>query len=226
MRDYPKTNKRIKPSSRKILVTAGPTVEPLDPVRYISNLSTGTFGYEIAGEALRRGFKVCLVSGPVDIHAPKKAELISVTTADEMHKEITKRIKKYDCIIMTAAVCDFRPKRTEKQKIKKKDKLTLELVKNKDILSGVSSKKNLVKVGFALETDSPIKNAKTKLKEKKLDFIVVNTIGRGPSPFGKDPSLGRDYAIIDSNCNVSEFNKVTKKQIAKIILSKVETLVK
>ena len=206
-------NKKINPP-KKILVTAGPTIEPLDPVRYISNYSTGTMGYEIAAQAAKEGYAVCLVSGPVSLSVPSGVEVVNVKEAREMRTRVIERIDEYDCLIMAAAVCDFRPENKKKSKIKKKKELTLKLVKNPDILMELTKNKGLIKIGFALETNNPIKNGKNKLKEKKLDLIVLNTISKKQSPFGS----GRmEYTIIHSSGTVRHLKKRTKKQMAKII---------
>jgi len=208
----------------RILVTAGPTIEPLDPIRFISNYSTGTLGYEIAREGKRQGFEMCLISGPVRLNAVLGIKMINVTTAKEMEKTVLEKIDKYDCIIMTAAVSDFRPEKIEKNKIKKKDRLRINLVKNTDILSKIGPKKNIIKVGFALETEKPVENGKKKLEAKKLDFIVVNEKKRGKNPFGAGK---KDYMMIGAeNGKKEQFKNITKKKMAKIILKTVENAVR
>jgi phosphopantothenoylcysteine decarboxylase/phosphopantothenate--cysteine ligase len=207
----------------KILVTAGPTIEPLDPVRYISNRSTGAMGYEIAAEGKRRGFEVCLISGPAHLTAPSGVETLNVLTAQEMRDKVIDRIGGYDCVIMAAAVCDFRPERSEKRKIKKRETMMLKLVKNPDILSEIGRKKGLVKVGFALETEDPFENARDKLRAKDLDLIIINTISKGSDPFGTG---GARYALLDRNDNIREIGKRTKKQMAGIIMGEVEKLLR
>ena len=215
------TSKKKKNLTR-ILVTAGPTIEPLDPIRFISNYSTGTIGYEIAREGKRQGFEMCLISGPVRLSAVSGIKVINVTTAKEMEKAVLEKINRYDCIIMTAAVCDFRPEKIEKNKIKKKDRLRISLVKNTDILSKIGSKKNIIKVGFALETERPVENGKKKLETKKLDFIVINVKKRGKNPFGAGK---KDYMVISAESGKKEqFEEITKKKMAKIILKTVENL--
>jgi len=215
VRERPKPKK--KPDSPgKILITAGPTIEPLDPVRYLSNRSTGTMGYEIAAEGKRRGFSVCLVSGPVCLRAPSGMEVVKVTTALEMKDRVLERIEEYDGLIMTAAVCDFRPEKSRKHKIKKRNTMTLRLVKNPDILQEVSKQKALRKIGFALETKNPIKNGRDKLKAKKLDLIIINTAGKGSDPFG--PGEGQ-YTIMDADGNSRKYKKITKKQMSKVIIN-------
>ncbi len=206
----------------KILVTAGPTIEPLDPIRYISNYSTGTMGYEIAREGAQRGFDVCLVSGPVNLVPPPGVDVVSVQTACEMRDRVMEKIEGCDCLIMAAAVCDYRPFRQRSNKIKKTEKMDLQLVKNPDILMETGQRKGLVRIGFALETENPLENGRKKLKTKELDLIVVNT--KGPEdPFG--PGEKR-FSIIDKNDAVREFEGLTKAQMAGIIMDEVERSVR
>ncbi len=167
----------------KVLVSAGPTREYIDPVRFISNPSTGKMGYLIAEYAKNIGYDVILVSGPTYLNPPENVKLIKVESAREMEKEILKHFPKVDFLIMTAAVSDWRPYRKFKSKLKIKNRWNLKLVPNPDILKSVAriKKKNQKIVGFALETGNIIKNAKKKLDEKKLDLIVGNT----PDFFGE-----------------------------------------
>jgi phosphopantothenoylcysteine decarboxylase/phosphopantothenate--cysteine ligase len=214
-------NKKNNPPKR-ILVTAGPTIEPLDPVRFISNYSTGTMGYEIAREAVRKGHDTCLVTGPVQLSPPAGVEVVRTQTALEMRDRVMERVEKYDCVVMAAAVCDFRPEERKKDKIKKQEKMTLELVKNPDILTEVGKKEGLVKVGFALETGAGwLENAKEKLQAKNLDLIVTNVKEGARDPFGPGD---KDFTIIDREGNAKELKGASKEQCAEIILSEVERL--
>ncbi|MFC1480017.1 phosphopantothenoylcysteine decarboxylase [Candidatus Omnitrophota bacterium] len=222
VRDKLKTTKQGSPLG-KILVTAGPTIEPLDPIRFLSNRSTGTMGYEIAAEARQKGFDVCLVSGPVHLSPPEGVERVNVQTARQMRDAVAERIGGYDCLIMTAAVCDFRPEKEEPQKIKKRKTLTLKLVKNPDILAEVVREGKLVKVGFALETENPIQNARNKLKEKNLDLIIVNTKSTETDPFG---SGEKQYTIIGAKGNVRELKEMNKTQMADIVIQETGKLLK
>jgi len=173
-------------SGKTVLVTAGPTHEAIDPVRVISNSSSGKMGYAVASAARRRGAEVILISGPTSLPVPSGVRFISIKSASDMRREILKEVKKADVIIMTAAVSDFTPENYSEKKIKKEDTegITVKLKKNPDILSEITSKlrntqsaiRNPIIVGFALETDGIIKNAKKKLREKNLDFIVANSI--------------------------------------------------
>lgn len=211
-----KTKPRTAPGNqRRVVVTAGATVEFLDPVRYITNRSTGMMGYEIARECLKKKFSVCLVTGPVCIKPPLGAEVVKVFSAKEMSKEVTVRSASCDCLIMAAAICDFRPEKPAKQKIKKKEKLTINFVKNPDILGSLRKEKGFVKIGFALETENALNNGKKKLKNKDLDLIVVNTIGSGENPFGKSVT---DYTFLGKDGNARALKKLNKPAIAKAIV--------
>lgn len=205
---------------RRVLVTAGPTREKIDPVRFISNYSTGTFGYEIAREALRRGCRVTLVSGPTSLAAPQGVKFVGVETAAEMRRAVLKNIKNGDCVIMAAAVSDWRVRRPSAAKIKRKreSERVLELVENPDILREIRKRKApAALVGFALETEGLRGNALKKLKEKNLDMIVANRLGRGSSAFGDKKT---DVLMIDRFGRETEAKGRSKRELAKIILDK------
>ncbi len=203
---------------KHILVTAGPTREKIDPVRYISNYSTGTFGYEIAAAAKRRGLSVTLVSGPTLLPAPKGVKLVPVESASEMRAAVLKFIKKCDCVIMTAAVADWRPKYSARRKIKKSGARNIELVENPDILAEVGRmRKKALAVGFALETENLEKNALKKLKDKNLDIIVANRFTSKRNVFG-DKAI--DVVTIDRFGNRTRIFNKSKPKLAKIILDK------
>lgn len=187
---------------KKLLVTAGPTIEELDPVRYISNYSSGKMGYNIAKVAKRLGADVTLISGPVSISKPYGIKTIFIKSADDMYKEVMKDIKSYDIIIMSAAVADYKPLVRADKKIKKSSQeLTIELIPNKDILSEISKKrkKGSILVGFSAETDNLIDNAKKKFEKKNLDFIVANNVLEEGAGFGVDTNkaviIGKDVEI-------------------------------
>jgi len=167
----------------KILVSAGPTREYIDPVRFISNPSTGKMGYLIAEYAKKLGFDVILISGPTYLKPPDKVKLVKIESAEEMEKAILKYFPKVDVLVMSAAVSDWRPCKKYKNKIKIKKEWNLKLVPNPDILKSVAEikKENQKIIGFALETKNIVKNAEKKLKEKKLDLIIGNT----PDFFGE-----------------------------------------
>ena len=175
-------------AGKKILITAGPTREKIDPVRFISNRSSGKIGFSIAEAARDEGGLVSLISGPVSLETPNEIKRINVESADEMLSEVDKVINDFDLFISTAAVSDYKPEEYEVQKIKKEkntDNLNLELITNKDILKHVSKDKGDLKViGFAAETQNIIENAKRKLNERNLDLIIANDVS--------DPSIGFD----------------------------------
>ncbi|MFH1846581.1 MAG: phosphopantothenoylcysteine decarboxylase [Candidatus Omnitrophota bacterium] len=213
-----KAKKKKLKSLGRITVTAGPTIEPIDPIRYITNHSTGRMGYEIARAALNAGFQVTLISGPVNLKSPQKADLVKVQTACEMRSKVIENAKKSECLIMTAAVSDFRVQSPSSEKIKKKDKLTLKLLKNPDILKQVADMKDLIRIGFALETKEPLKYAFRKLRDKKLDFIVVNSKSGSVDPFGPGK---KEYTIITKTGEISAYKGISKRQIAELIIFKV-----
>jgi phosphopantothenoylcysteine decarboxylase/phosphopantothenate--cysteine ligase len=205
----------------RILITAGPTREKIDPVRFISNYSTGTFGYEIAKAAYARGASVVLISGPVSMPAPRGVKVIRVESASEMERAAFKEFPRCDCLIMAAAVSDWRVKTKARTKIKKGSYgMTLKLVENPDILKGLGGRrrKGQMVVGFALETGNLRRSAIKKLKEKKLDMIVANRLSPERSVFG-DRVL--DVLIIDSSLRERIFFGKTKKELAKSILDNV-----
>lgn len=203
---------------KKLLITAGPTIEPLDPIRFITNHSTGLMGYTIADEGIRSGAEVCLVSGPVTIDVPRGVNLIKVDTAREMLSVVRENVDRNDCLIMTAAVSDFRPAKKATKKIKKAASLTLKMVKNPDILEKIKGKKHLVKVGFALETEHALEHGKKKLKEKGLDLIVINAAGKGKSPFGPG---NNDYIILNDEGIIKKVKNGNKRKMAGLIIKEV-----
>ena len=203
-----------------VLITAGPTREKLDPVRFISNYSTGTFGYELAREALRRGHRVVLISGPTHLDAPKGAKLVRIESALEMRKAVMSRLKQADYIIMAAAVSDWRPVKASYRKIKRSsNRISVEMVENPDILSEIGMRKaGRVVAGFALETENLEKNAIKKLLAKNADIIVANGLKKKVSVFG---NKAIDIVIIDRLGNKTSVKGLPKKDMAKIILDKI-----
>src|SRR5205809_2019345 len=163
-----------------VLITAGPTREKIDPVRYLGNRSSGRMGYALAEAALRRGAHVILVSGPVAIKPPAVQELVAVETTEEMRREVMARLAQASIIIKAAAVADFTIKRPADQKLKRKGAITLELEPTSDILAeiGRSKKQDQILAGFAAETENVLENARKKLKEKNCDLIVVNDVSQ------------------------------------------------
>ncbi len=204
-----------------ILVTAGPTRERLDSVRFISNFSTGNMGYELAKASLDKGYNVTLISGPTALKRPKGVRFISVEDASQMERAVKANIKRADCLFMASAVCDWRPKRKFSGKMKKagKNKMTIKLIPNPDILRGVGrAKGDKFIAGFALESSDAAKKAETKLKDKNLDLIVANSVVER-RPFGPGAT---DVTIIDKHGRQERITNTSKKKIARKILSSAE----
>jgi phosphopantothenoylcysteine decarboxylase/phosphopantothenate--cysteine ligase len=207
---------------RKVLVTAGPTVEDIDPVRFISNRSSGKMGYAIAQAARNRGANVVLVSGPAELEFPNT---IRVRTTEEMHRAVLDNASDADVVIKAAAPLDFRPKAVAAQKIKKKTAdLTLDLEPTIDILKELGSHKNgKVLVGFAAETENHVENGLEKLKAKNLDLIVINPVSGPDSAFDSDMNHA---TIIDASGKTEEIPLVSKHVMADKILDRVVQLLK
>ena len=210
---------------KRILISAGPTYEPIDPVRYIGNRSSGKMGFALANAAAQRGAAVTLISGPVALGTPKNVSRIDVETAEQMHDAVMKHSGKKDAIIMSAAVADFTPKKPAPNKIKKGESesdLTLDLRPTADILMELGSKKNgAVLVGFALETADELKNAKEKLKRKNLDLIVLNSTRDEGSAFGSDTNV---VTLIAKNGTPEKLPRMPKFDVAVEILNRVAPL--
>ena len=212
-------------ASKKILITAGPTREPIDPVRYISNFSTGKMGIALAEECVKRGAEVTLVKGPTQIHPIHSAiQVIEVITAAEMYGACSQYFAGSDVIIFAAAVADYTPKHPAATKIKKKEEeLTLDLVKTKDIASemGKEKKPDQICVGFALETDNEMDNALSKLNKKNLDMIVLNSLRDEGAGFQHDTNK---ITIVDKSGNVVKFDLKSKAEVAGDILDYIQKL--
>ncbi len=211
--------KSKKLTGKKILVTAGPTIEPIDSVRYLSNYSSGKQGYEIAKQLKLAGANVILITGPTNIQAPTNIKMIKVTSAKEMYKSV-KSIRKIDIAIFSAAVSDFKPKKLLKYKKTKNRFKKIDLTKNLDIVKTIcNDKKNRPRlvVAFAAETNNLIEKAKIKLKNKGCDWIIGNEINNKNKVFGSD----YNKIVLISNNNVTKYKKMTKINIAKIITEKI-----
>ncbi|UCB52258.1 MAG: bifunctional phosphopantothenoylcysteine decarboxylase/phosphopantothenate--cysteine ligase CoaBC [Candidatus Zixiibacteriota bacterium] len=210
---------------RSILVTAGRTQEPLDPVRYLSNRSSGKMGYAIAEAAKRRGAKVTLVSGPSSLAAPGEVNFIPVEKAKEMHSAVRSRFGRVDALIMAAAVSDFVPSVVSPGKTKKKEEeVYLKLKPGVDILKEMGKrKKKQILVGFSLETENEIKNSKRKLAEKNLDLIVVNNPTVPGAGFEVDTN---QVILIDKKGKVEKLPLLSKKEVAERVLDRVSLLLK
>jgi phosphopantothenoylcysteine decarboxylase / phosphopantothenate---cysteine ligase len=201
-----------------VLITAGPTREKIDPVRYLTNRSSGRMGYAVAEAALRRGARVLLVSGPVAISAPGGAEVTRVETANEMKTAVLKLLPESTVVIKTAAVADFRPKAAAEHKIKRKGELTLELEPTSDILKEIATRKtSQLIVGFAAETENVLENARQKLASKSLDLVVVNDVSIAGVGFDSD----RNAVTIISPDEVVEVPETSKWEVAERVLDQV-----
>ena len=208
---------------KQVLVTAGPTREMVDPVRHLTNPSSGKMGYALARVAKRRGAEVTLVSGPTSLNSPYGVKEIRVTTAKEMHQAVVEQMVQVDAVVMAAAVSDYRPKVTASEKIKKSDdKESLELERTDDILFRLGElKNNQILVGFAAETENLLENAKEKLQQKNLDFIVANDLTAASAGFGSDTN---EVTILWPGGEVENLPLEGKEVIAAHIWNRVERL--
>ncbi len=205
---------------KKVLVTAGPTQEAIDPVRYITNHSTGKMGYAIAKMCMLRGAEVTLVSGPTTIARPEFVQIVDVVTAKEMYDEVTKRAKNQDIIIKAAAVADYRPKTISSEKVKKKDdNLALPMERTDDILKflGEHKQKGQFLCGFSMETENMLENSRKKLEKKHLDMIVANNLKVEGAGFAGDTNV---VTIITGQGEVL-LGKMTKEETASKILDEI-----
>jgi len=208
-------------SGETVLITAGPTREKIDPVRYLTNRSSGRMGYALAEAALRRGARVFLVSGPTSLTPPDAAEVTRVESAEEMRNAVMNLFAQASIVIKTAAVSDYRPKSAAGQKIKRKGTMNLELEATADILRELASKKtSQVVVGFAAETENALENARQKLVSKNLDAIVVNDVSREGLGFDSD----RNAVTIITRDDVVEVPETTKWEVAQRVLDQVVRL--
>lgn len=210
---------------KKILVTAGPTQEPIDPVRYITNHSTGKMGYAIAKVCMQRGAEVTLVSGPVNIPAPPFVLVVPVITAEDMFCEVTKRASEQDIIIKAAAVADYCPKYVSTEKAKKKDgELLLEMKRSQDILAylGEHKKQGQFLCGFSMETENMLENSRKKLEKKNLDMIVANNLKVEGAGFAGNTNV---VTMITENEEIS-LGKMSKEETAFEILNQILKMTK
>lgn len=206
---------------KTVLITAGPTHEKIDPVRFIGNYSSGKMGFALAEECARRGAKVKLVAGPVSMNASERIERIDVETTEEMFDATVKAFDEADAAILCAAVADFKPAKVADNKIKRGENgLTLQLQPTHDIAAelGRRKKRDQILVGFALETNDEERNAKDKLQRKKLDFIVMNSTRNKGTTFGCDDN----QVTIISNTAEKEFPKKPKTEVARDIIDELE----
>jgi phosphopantothenoylcysteine decarboxylase/phosphopantothenate--cysteine ligase len=208
-------------AGRRVVVTAGPTWEPVDPVRFLSNPSSGRQGFALAQAALDRGAAVTLITGPTHLPTPVGAERVDVTTAQEMHDRVVSAVERADVLTMAAAVADYRPAATAPQKLKKGEReLALRLVRTPDIISAVSARRAetgapRVVVGFAAETQGLIENARAKLAAKDLDLIVANDVTAPGAGFAAETNR---VAILDREGGVEELPLMSKAAVAEAVL--------
>ena len=211
----------------KVTVTAGATMEDIDPVRYITNRSTGKMGYAIAEQAVLKGATVVLISGKTNLTPPRGlSKFIEVRSAEEMYQEVKREMLDTDILIKAAAVADFTPKVVAKNKIKKQDEnLVIDLKRTKDIAfeMGQLKKSNQVMVGFAAETESVLEHAVQKLKKKNLDFIVSNDLTKSGAGFGTDTNI---VNFLFPDGEIEKYDLMQKKEVADRILEKAHTILK
>jgi phosphopantothenoylcysteine decarboxylase/phosphopantothenate--cysteine ligase len=201
----------------RFLITAGPTREPIDPVRYLSNRSSGKMGYAIAEAAIGAGHEVILISGPVNLGPPRGAKLISVSTSDEMFDAVHERVRECDVLVMCAAVADYKPKHVSKSKIKERDaNLSLELIQTRDILASLPTpERHYVVVGFAAETENLEANARKKLLKKNCDIVVANDISRTDSGMESDEN---EVTILFRDREKKKISRAPKKIVARELI--------
>ena len=204
-------------NGRHLVVTAGRTEQPIDPVRFITNRSTGKMGYAIAEQASRRGAEVTLISGPTELTAPAGVRVESIRTVADLKAATTRAYENADALIMTAAVLDFRPEEVAESKIKKRDGgLLLRMLPNEDFLIPLGQNKGKrVVIGFAMETDNALENARKKLKEKNLDLIVLNELNVEGAGFGVDTNV---VTLIEPHCDAVALPLMSKRDVADRIL--------
>jgi phosphopantothenoylcysteine decarboxylase / phosphopantothenate---cysteine ligase len=207
-------------AGKHIVVTAGGTREPIDPVRYIGNRSSGKMGYAIAEAAKDKGAKVTLITAPTALTAPAGIDVVEIESVIEMEEAVTAAVADADVLVMAAAPADYIVKDIAPQKIKKgSESLTIELVKAPDIISGIAG--NIFKVGFSAETENLLENSKQKLLNKNLDLIVANDVSAPGSGFSVDTNK---VFIIDRNGNTEDVPLMSKREVAEKILERVEAL--
>ena len=205
---------------KRILISAGATREPLDPVRFLSNESTGYMGACLAAEAIARGHRVTVVRGSAQEPFPSRARIIPVTSASAMEQALRRRAPETDAVIMAAAVADFRPVRPLARKLARRRRLTLRLEATPDILARLPRAPGRVMAGFALETGAVLPRARRKLKEKRLDLLVVQRAGRR-SPFGRHRVRAW---LMERSGQVTDLGWAAKAAVARALLDKIEAL--
>ena len=203
----------------KFVVTAGPTREPIDPVRFLSNRSSGKMGYAIAEASIESDHDVVLISGPVSLAPPAGAKMVNVITSDEMHDAVHEAVRDCDVLVMCAAVSDYKPACVAKAKIKKRDeRFSLDLIPARDILKSLPRSRNFFVVGFAAETNDLEEHARAKLATKNCDMIVANDLS--------DPTIGMEsdenaVTIFSRNREIEKISRASKKIIARALVKKI-----
>jgi phosphopantothenoylcysteine decarboxylase/phosphopantothenate--cysteine ligase len=209
---------------KTVLVTAGPTREEIDPVRFLSNYSSGKMGYAVASAARNRGARVILISGPVSLPEPEGVETIQVVSAQQMYQAVMDRAGQADLIVKAAAVADFRPVIRDAQKVKKGgvEAATVELQRNPDILAELGKQKgSRILIGFAAETEQLLTHAREKLQDKNLDMIVANDVTQEGAGFDSDTNIVR---FLTADGKVEELPKMTKADVAELLLDRATAL--
>ena len=203
----------------RFLITAGPTREPIDPVRYLSNRSSGKMGYAIAEAAIEAGHEVVLISGPVQVDRPRGVAVIPISTSDEMFAVVRQHTSRCDILVMCAAVADYKPAKVSKNKIKKRgDNISLELVPTRDILKSLPQDRQYLVIGFAAETEDVEANARKKLQEKNCDVIVANDARIGME------SDDNEVEIFFKNGETKKISRASKKIIARELIKLFENV--
>jgi phosphopantothenoylcysteine decarboxylase / phosphopantothenate---cysteine ligase len=203
----------------KFVVTAGPTREPIDPVRFLSNRSSGKMGYAVAEAALEEGHDVTLISGPVNLSPLPGAKLVSVISSDEMHEAVQEAIRDCDVLVMCAAVSDYKPARVAKDKIKKADQsFSLDLIPARDILKSLPLSRNFFVVGFAAETNEMEEHARAKLATKNCDMLVANNVSDPTIGMGSDENA---VTVFWRNGEIEKISRASKKIIARALVKKI-----
>jgi phosphopantothenoylcysteine decarboxylase/phosphopantothenate--cysteine ligase len=200
----------------RFLITAGPTREALDPVRYISNRSSGKMGYAMAEAAIEDGHDVVLISGPVNLNAPSGAQLMSILTSDELYDEVHRRVNDCDVLVMCAAVADYKPAKVSPQKIKKRaESFSIDLIPTRDILRSLAQDRQFLVVGFAAETTDVEENAREKLRAKNCDIVVANDVSS--SDFGMESDENEVTIFFRSGAN-QKISRAPKKILARELI--------
>lgn len=200
----------------RFLITAGPTREPIDPVRYLSNRSSGKMGYAIAEAAIEAGHEVVLISGPVEVARPRGVAVVSVSTSDEMFAAVRQHSSRCDILVMCAAVADYKPARVSKSKIKKRSEdMSLELIPTRDILGSLPQDRPYSVVGFAAETENLQANAQKKLREKNCDVVIANDVSAPDSGIESDQN---EVEIFVREGETKKISRASKKIVARELI--------